>query len=252
VTGDLESRVRQLEDRVQISEQVIKYAMGVDRRDWAMFAGCFTDPVYADFSAGGIPAATVSRTDLVARVSTALNGFTATQHISPNHVIEFDASDPDRVVCYSYICAQHLLRGSVNGEFYLLRGSYTNHAPDRGRLAYRAHHPAPRLGIRKHKRRRRSHRPLPGAGTSQPGSEPIVQTAASAEALTPANSKKSAGKHGHPHRHHLLQSASPGGGGGSGGQRLQMQLGKTLYGPPRHGTRAARSRDDGQGQTEWT
>jgi hypothetical protein len=63
VTSDLPSRVRQLEDRVQISEQVIKYAIGVDRRDWAMFAGCFTDPVYADFSAGGIPAATLSRTD---------------------------------------------------------------------------------------------------------------------------------------------------------------------------------------------
>ncbi len=76
---------------------------------------------------GGIPAATVSRADLVARVSTALNGFTATQHISPNHVVEFDSSDPGRAICHSYMYAQHLLRGSGNGEFYLLRGSYTNH-----------------------------------------------------------------------------------------------------------------------------
>jgi hypothetical protein len=38
VTTDLQSRIRQLEGRAQISEQVIKYAMGVDRRDWAMFA----------------------------------------------------------------------------------------------------------------------------------------------------------------------------------------------------------------------
>lgn len=91
MTTDLESRIRQIEDRTQISEQVIKYAMGVDRRDWAMFADCFTDPVYADFSGGGIPAATSSRADLVARIATALNGFTATQHISPNHVIEFEA-----------------------------------------------------------------------------------------------------------------------------------------------------------------
>jgi len=111
VTTDLESRIRQLEDRALISEQVIRYAMGVDRRDWAMFADCFTDPVYADFSGGGIPAATVSRADLVARVSTALNGFTATQHISPNHVIEFDGSDPSRAICHSYMYAQHLLRG---------------------------------------------------------------------------------------------------------------------------------------------
>jgi hypothetical protein len=127
MTTDLEYRIRRLEDRAQISEQVIRYAMGVDRHDWAMFADCFTDPVYADFSGGGIPAATVPRAELVARVSTALNGFTATQHISPNHVIEFDASDADRAVCHSYMYAQHLLRGSGHGEFYLLRGSYANH-----------------------------------------------------------------------------------------------------------------------------
>jgi hypothetical protein len=127
VTTDLESRIRQLEDRTQISEQVIKYAMGVDRRDWDMFADCFTDPAYADFSAGGMPAETVARDVLVARVSLALNGFTATQHISPNHVIEFDASDPDRAICHSYMFAQHLLEGADNGDYYLLRGSYTNH-----------------------------------------------------------------------------------------------------------------------------
>jgi hypothetical protein len=127
VTTDLEFRIHQLEDRTQISEQVIKYAMGVDRRDWAMFAGCFTDPVHADFSAGGVPAETVARDELVARISFALNGFTATQHISPNHVIEFDDNDPDRAVCYSYMFAQHLIKGSGNGEYYLLRGSYTNH-----------------------------------------------------------------------------------------------------------------------------
>ena len=127
MTTDLESRIRQLEDRTQISEQVIKYAMGVDRRDWDMFADCFTDPVYADFSAAGMPAETVARGVLVARVSLALNGFTATQHISPNHVIEFNASDPDRAICHSYMFAQHLLEGADNGDYYLLRGSYTNH-----------------------------------------------------------------------------------------------------------------------------
>jgi SnoaL-like domain len=126
VTTDLASRIRRLEDRTQISEQVIKYAMGVDRRDWVMFAGCFTDPVHADFSAGGVPAGTVARDELVAQVSTALNGFTATQHLSPNHVIEFDDHDPDRAVCHSYMFAQHLIRGSDNGEYYLLRGAYTN------------------------------------------------------------------------------------------------------------------------------
>jgi hypothetical protein len=144
VTADLESRVRQLEDRTQISEQVIRYAVGVDRRDWAMFARCFTDPVYADFP-GGRPAGTVSRADLVALVATALSGFTATQHLSPNHVIEFDAADPDRAICHSYMYAQHLLRGSADGEFYLLRGSYTNHmlrTPEGWRIERIIQHPS--------------------------------------------------------------------------------------------------------------
>jgi hypothetical protein len=127
VASDLPSRVRQLEDRVQIRKQVIRYAIGAGRRDWAMSAGCLTDPGYAGFSAGGIPAATLARTDLVARVPAALSGFTATRHISPNHVTGFGASDPGRAACYSCTYAQHLLRGSANAEFCLLPGSCANH-----------------------------------------------------------------------------------------------------------------------------
>jgi hypothetical protein len=127
VTIDLESRIRQLEDRAHISERVIKYAMGVDRADWEMFAGCFTDPVHADYSESGMPAADFARDDLVGIVRGALSGFTATQHLSPNHVIEFDEHDPDRAICHSYMYAQHHLEGSAGGDFFLLRGSYTNH-----------------------------------------------------------------------------------------------------------------------------
>jgi hypothetical protein len=127
MTTDLESRVRRLEDRALIAEQVVKYAMGVDRRDWAMFADCFTDPVHADLSASGVPATDFSRDALVEMVRVPLSGFTATQHISPNHVIEFDDSDTDRAICHSYMYAQHYLEGSAGGDFFLLRGSYTNH-----------------------------------------------------------------------------------------------------------------------------
>lgn len=127
MTADLESRLRRLEDRVLISERVIKYAMGVDRRDWEMFADCFTDPVYVDFSVSGVPAADFARADLVDLVRVPLSGFTATQHLSPNHVIEFDEHDPDRAICYSYLYAQHYLEGAEGGDFFLVRGSYTNH-----------------------------------------------------------------------------------------------------------------------------
>ena len=127
MSTDLEARVRRLEDRAQISEQVIRYALAVDRRDWQMFAGVFTDPVHADFSELGTPAADLSAAELAARVSAVLNGFTATQHLSPNHVIEFDEADPDRAVCYSAMFAQHYLAGADGGDFYLVRGSYDNY-----------------------------------------------------------------------------------------------------------------------------
>src|ERR1700733_4096785 len=122
---DLDSRTRRLEDRTQISEQVIKYALAVDRRDWTMFGDCFTDHVTARFGDG--PPSDLSRDELVTFVSNALDGFDATQHLSPNHVIEFDGGDPDRAICFSYMYAQHLLKGSESGDYYLLRGSYDNH-----------------------------------------------------------------------------------------------------------------------------
>jgi hypothetical protein len=100
---DLEFRVRRLEDRELIVERVIRYAVSVDRRDWAAFADCFTDPVYTDYSDLGSPAGTFSRAEFVARVRAVLDGFTHTQHLSPNHLVEFDPADPDRATCDSYM-----------------------------------------------------------------------------------------------------------------------------------------------------
>lgn len=127
MADDLEARVRRLEDRALISETVTKYAVAVDRRDWALFADCFTDPVHADYSDNGLPAADFVRDDLVAIVRDAVGGYTATQHLSPNHLIEFDRHDPDRAICTSYMYAQHHVDTQEKAEFLLLHGSYTSH-----------------------------------------------------------------------------------------------------------------------------
>jgi SnoaL-like domain len=127
VTDDLESRVRRLEDRALISEVVTRYAIAVDRRDWTMLADCFTDPVHADYSENGLAAADFVRDELVAIVRDAVSGYTATQHLSPNHVIAFDDDDPDRAICTSYMYAQHHVDTSEKSAFLLLRGSYSNH-----------------------------------------------------------------------------------------------------------------------------
>ena len=126
MTTDLASRLRRLEDRNAISERVIKYAMAIDRADWDLFASCFTDPVRIDFSEAGMPASDLTRGEFVSFTRGALGGFAARQHLSPNHVIEFDEADPDRAVCYSYMYAQHYLPGAGGGDFFLMRGSYTN------------------------------------------------------------------------------------------------------------------------------
>jgi SnoaL-like domain len=127
VAFDLESRVRQLEDRVLISECVIKYALGVDRADWKMFVECFTDPVYIDHSENGLPAADYARDHFVGIVRDALSSFVGTQHLSPNHVIEFDPNDSDRAICHSSMYAQHYREDADGGRVLVLHGSYTNY-----------------------------------------------------------------------------------------------------------------------------
>jgi hypothetical protein len=74
MVADLESRIRRLEDRAEIGERVVKHAMAVDRRDWEMLAGCFTDPVQAAYSENRLPAADFARDDLVGIVREAVSG----------------------------------------------------------------------------------------------------------------------------------------------------------------------------------
>jgi hypothetical protein len=125
--NELAVRIQKLEDRNAIIERVTSYATSIDSGDWAAFAECFTDPVHIDFSEGGLPAADFERDQFVEFASVGLGGFTARQHISPNHLITFDDHDHNRAICLSYMYAQHYLEGAEGGDFYLMRGSYENH-----------------------------------------------------------------------------------------------------------------------------
>src|SRR3954454_13619195 len=69
----------------------------------------------------GLAAADFVRDELVAIVRDAVSGYTATQHLSPNHVIAFDDDDPDRAICMSYMYAQHHVDTNEKREFLLLR-----------------------------------------------------------------------------------------------------------------------------------
>jgi len=86
-----------------------------------------TDPVFVDFSEAGVPAAEFPREQFLAFAAQGLDGWTARQHLSPNHQVVFDDSDPDKAICYSYLYAQHYKKDAPGGDFYLMRGSYDNH-----------------------------------------------------------------------------------------------------------------------------
>lgn len=125
--ADMETRLRRVEDRQEISDRTITYALAIDLADWKLLGSCFTDPVHIDFSGAGVPARDFPRDEFVAFARQGLGGFAARQHLSPNHLVTFDERDPDRAVCRSYMFAQHYLPGAEGGDFYVMRGTYTSH-----------------------------------------------------------------------------------------------------------------------------
>jgi len=122
-------------DRAAISDTVIRYATGIDMRDWAAYRSCFTDEVDIDFTSwmGGAPIR-MAADDWVAMVRESLSGFAATQHISSNHVITLDG---DEATCVSYVQAQHYLPNDQGDNGFMLGGYYTNRlvrSPDGWRI----------------------------------------------------------------------------------------------------------------------
>jgi hypothetical protein len=53
-TNDLERRIRAIEDRLEIEDVIVRYAIAVDTQDDEMLESCFTDDAEASFA--GVPA----------------------------------------------------------------------------------------------------------------------------------------------------------------------------------------------------
>jgi len=125
MTADLERRIGRLEDRDQISETVIRYAISLDRADWQLFRACISDPIFIDFSQwSGMEAREWRRDEWADFARDVLTGFDGRHHMSPNHVIEFAGGD--EATCMSYMHAAHHLAGAPGGDAFLMRGYYTN------------------------------------------------------------------------------------------------------------------------------
>lgn len=130
-TGDLRAH-----DRQAIGELAVRYASGIDRRDWALYRACFTDPCHFDFSSwSGRPGGAMPADVWVDNVRRTNGSFDATQHLLGNLVLCFDAADADRASYEIELQAQHFFRPetlTAHGwdadtvNWCLLGGHYSN------------------------------------------------------------------------------------------------------------------------------
>lgn len=120
-TLTLDERIQRIEDRAEISALATRYAMAIDAHDWAGLAGLFTDTVHIDFSEAGLPAQEMTREEFAAFSEQGLGGWTRLQHLSPNHIVDFDDRDPDAARLTSYMFAQHHADGRPS---FVMHGSY--------------------------------------------------------------------------------------------------------------------------------
>ena len=122
-------RLQALLDRSEISDVVIAYATGLDRRDWALYRSIFTDEIEMDFRSVGIRAGRYRADDWVRDARRLFAGFSATQHTSTNHVHDLRG---DEATCTSNMQAEHFVArepgdGLEDGaDRWTIGGYYTN------------------------------------------------------------------------------------------------------------------------------
>lgn len=102
----------------------LRYAEGIDRRDWEGYATCFLPEVRIDFSSFTHRPASPEPVPVeawVAAVRSTIDGFAATQHSITNQRITFDSRTSGRYT--AYIQAQHW---ADRDRWYLIGGWYEN------------------------------------------------------------------------------------------------------------------------------
>ena len=119
-----EARLQKMLDKQEIQESILRYASGVDMRDWELYRQCFSDEVEVDFTSwsGGEPSK-MPADQWVAAVRSTLSGFESTQHTLTNFVIDLRGDEATAVL---HMSAQHYLP-NAGGDSTLLLGGYYTH-----------------------------------------------------------------------------------------------------------------------------
>jgi len=97
--ADLAATVRHLVDDLAVSQIMINYARGIDRRDWDLVRSCFADDAYIEGTQFGGP-----RDDYLAVLLPGVAHFPATQHFIGNQLRQVDG---DTASTETYLIARH-------------------------------------------------------------------------------------------------------------------------------------------------
>lgn len=117
-------------DRDLIVEQLARFALATDARDWSTIEELLTEDAQA-YSASGAAAAIV-------QMQAHLGGVGATQHLLGNHRVVVDG---DRAQSFTYARVHHVGAGPMEGSFYECMGEYDDRwvrTPGGWRITYRS------------------------------------------------------------------------------------------------------------------
>jgi 3-phenylpropionate/cinnamic acid dioxygenase small subunit len=119
-----DAKLQVLLDRAEISDVQLRYATGLDSRNWPLFRSCFADEVETDFTSifGGSPRK-VSADKWTDAARRTISGLAATQHMITNHVITVNGDD---ATCVAYVQARHYLPNNTGDSTQTMFGYYTN------------------------------------------------------------------------------------------------------------------------------
>jgi len=77
-----------LHDKIEIHEQLARYARGVDTHDWELWKSVFTPDAVVDYSSAGLPAQ--PRDEMAATLEAAIGALPWTQHVVTNVEVDLD------------------------------------------------------------------------------------------------------------------------------------------------------------------
>ena len=125
------------DDKAQIAEVLIRYATGIDCKDWPLLRSCWTDEIDVDYGDLGHFATGEALTDLMRQIH---DGMGPTYHRITNLVIN---ADGDRATARSYVHALLMAIPDDSASWIEALGHYDDElvrTPDGWRIARRTTH----------------------------------------------------------------------------------------------------------------